>query len=80
MKKIPRDDRISIGFKFYGMYLLGMAATENDMVDEDCCMDNMRVPYYQDQLTDAHKQYLAELSVINSDEAIQDIIHRSKRI
>lgn len=60
---LHRKDRIAIACRFYGLYTIGFASTEREKVDEDCCMDNMRVPYRTDQLTEDMQQYLSDLNV-----------------
>lgn len=57
-EEIDRNDRISIACTFYGLYMIGLATTEIEKIDENCAMDNFGVPYYKHQLTDGHKQYL----------------------
>ena len=57
---LSREDRITLASCYYGLYLVGMAANKSQQIDEDCAMNNMGVPYYEHQLTDRHRQVLAE--------------------
>jgi hypothetical protein len=56
---IPREDRIYLGQTVYGLYTLGMAGSDSERIDEDCVMDNMRVPYYKKDLTSAQHSIIA---------------------
>jgi hypothetical protein len=60
-EKIPRQDRIALACSFYGLYMFGLAVTESERVDEDCAMNNARVPWCVGMLTEAHEKYLDEL-------------------
>lgn len=58
---LPRETRINLAVSYYGLYMFGMAVTQSERVDEDCAMDNAGIPYYEDQLTEAHKAKLEHL-------------------
>lgn len=51
MEPISRAERITLAVCVYGLYTMGLATTDSERCDEDCAMDNMRVPYYKEQLT-----------------------------
>jgi hypothetical protein len=56
---VPREDRIYLGQTVYGLYTLGLAGSDSERIDEDCAMDNMRVPYYKKDLTSAQRSIIA---------------------
>jgi hypothetical protein len=58
---LPRQDRISLAAGYFGVYTIGLAANDFQKADEDCAMDNMRVPYYVSDLTDEQMAYLIRL-------------------
>lgn len=58
---IARADRVALASSFYGLYLLGSAMTDSERIDEDCAMDNMRVPFLTDCLSNAQRAYLEQL-------------------
>jgi hypothetical protein len=47
---IPRNVRVYIAQSVFGLYTFGMATTDFDKCDEDCAMNNSRVPYSWDQI------------------------------
>jgi hypothetical protein len=49
--EIPRNQRIILGGAMGGNYMLGMAGTEFEKVDEDCAMDNARIPRHYQNLS-----------------------------
>lgn len=51
---ISRDDRVVLACSYYGLYAIGMATNDFERTDENCAMDNVGVPYYQEQLTEDH--------------------------
>lgn len=57
---LSREDRITLASCYYGLYTIGMAANKSQQIDEDCAMNNVGVPHYEHQLTDRHRQVLAE--------------------
>lgn len=65
-KPLSREDRLTLAQCYYGWYTFGMATTDSERVDEDCAMDNNGVPYYEDQLTDKHKEVLARFKATGS--------------
>lgn len=58
MTPLNREDRITIAVTLFGLYTLGMAENESEKIDENCAMDNMGVPYYEEQLNEDHHQVL----------------------
>jgi hypothetical protein len=57
-KKISREDRIVLAHSYFGWYTFGMATNDAERIDENVAMDNGGVPFYEDQLTDKHKEVL----------------------
>lgn len=47
---IPRNVRIYIAQAIFGFYTFGTAVSDFDKTDEDCAMDNSRVPFSWDQV------------------------------
>ena len=60
LRPLSREARITLGSSFYGIYTLGMASTESEMIDEDCVMDNIGVPFYEELLKPEHIKCLEE--------------------
>lgn len=55
---LTRKERINIATHFYGLYTIGLASNDFQRIDEDCAMDNMRVPFLKSQLTPEMEKYL----------------------
>lgn len=60
MKPLARDQRVCIAQTCFGLYLIGLAATESEIIDENCAMDNAGVPFYEEMLTEDMKYRLAQ--------------------
>lgn len=55
---LARNERIYLATRIHGLYTLGMAVTESEKTDEDCCMDNTGVPHYYSQLNERDRACL----------------------
>lgn len=56
---ISREDRVALASRVHGLYLIGQASCEAQRLDEDCAMDNARVPQRYEELTAEDRKALA---------------------
>lgn len=53
--KLTRQERIWLACCYYGWYTFGLAVGQSERTDEDCAVDNNRVPRYEHQLNAQQK-------------------------
>ena len=62
--ELSRNERVALATRLFGLYMLPLhladAKTQGELTDIDCAMDNARVPFYRDQLTEEMKKILEE--------------------
>jgi hypothetical protein len=61
--KLSYRERVWIAGKFYGAYTFGLAVDPREITDELCAMDNMKVPFLREQLTDGMLEYINKVNI-----------------
>lgn len=74
-RQLSIDERVALAVRFYGLYTFSLELANARSVltpvekrqllmgDLQCAMDNMRVPFQENQLTAEQRDYLAEFDV-----------------
>lgn len=63
--RLSREERVQLAQKIYGLYSIGLAMSESERIDEDCCMDNCKVPFLRSQLKQAEIEWLEKCKNAN---------------
>lgn len=58
--EMSRKHRILVGSVIFGLYTLGLAITESEKIDEDCCMDNSGIPHHYEDLREKDRKHILE--------------------